>query len=424
MNEINMKHLLTLSCLLLFMIQTKAQVNLVPNPSFESSACCPQGFVYPWLFDGWDLNYNTADYFHSTDTSNSQGVPTNGFGNQCALTGNSYVGLASYSIQILTDSTSLNNREYIGGFLSQPLIVGTKYYVSFKVSMADYYSHCASNKLGIKFFTQDLTNGNGYTFILNLPPPFVNNSSSVYTNDIITDSIGWQSIRGSFIADSTYSTFLIGNFFEIGNVDTLMFSSAYPTCLSYYYIDDVCISADSAHCEDLKKQLISISADSNIINQNSCVNFNLQTDINYNSYEWHFNGGFPSTSNQVNPANICYSDIGIYDVVFIGFKNGGCADTLTLSDYIQVDTVTATSNYYLENKIPNINLKDNVLHFININEHINFTIYDVNGKIIRQGQVSSKNSIDCNNLNAGTYILSINQSKYNPFKFTIFPESN
>ena len=416
-----MKNYLLILCLFFTVFNAKSQVNLVPNPSFETSTCCPQGWVYPWLFDGWDLNYNTADFFHSNDTANSQGIPINSYGNQCAVTGNSYAGFCSYSIQLQNDSTALNNREYIGGLLSQPLNIGTKYFVSFKVSMADYYSYCATNKLGVKFFTQDLTNGSGYTFILSLPPPFVNNISTLYTNDIISDTIGWHNFKGSFIADSIYSSFLIGNFFEVGSVDSLMLSSSNTTCRSYYFIDDVCVSTDSLYCEDLTHQVVQISADSSAISQNSCINFYLQTDVVYDSCQWAFENGMPQISTQFNPTFICYSNMGNHDVSFIGYKKGGCADTLTLEDYIHVDTLTATMNHSGTKKSPYINLKDNIVSVLNLNEPVDYKIVDVTGKTVAQGQFSSINTIDCNSFNAGIYILSLNQSDHHQFKFIINP---
>ncbi len=419
-----MKNYLLILCLFFAVFSAKAQVNLVPNPSFESSTCCPQGWVYPWLFDGWDLNYNTADFFHADDTANNRGVPLNFAGFQCASTGNSIAGLASYASFLQPNQTSLNNREYIGGLLSQPLSIGTKYFVSLKVSSSEYNSYCATNKLGMKFFTQDLTDGNGYTFINSLPPPFINNLSAVYASNVITDSIGWQTIRGSFIADSAYNTFLIGNFFEMGNVDSLMLSSAYPTCLSYYYIDDVCVSADSLYCEHVKEQVMQIVADSTVVTEGSCISFHIQTDIAYDSCQWIFENGFPAISNQLNPANICYLVTGNYDVTFIGYKHGGCADTLTMVDYIHVDTLTATTNYFETKNNPDIILKDNVLSIFNLNEPVDYRIIDITGKTIKQGQLSSKTSIDCNSFNAGMYILSLNQSNYHPFKFIINPKSN
>jgi hypothetical protein len=411
-----MKNLLLILCLFLAAFNANSQVNLVPNPSFEEYTNCPNnGYKTVYLSD-WDLDFNTSDFFHECSTINYS-IPNNVYGNQCASTGNSYTGLIPYIIFLQAD-----RREYIGGKLTDSLIIGTKYYVTFKVSLATN-SICAVNNLGIKFIATDRVDSNSFTPHMIIPPPYINNFSQVYYPTIITDSIYWTTVRGSFVADSSYINFLIGNFYTTTNTDSIV-QPGWPTCQSYYYLDDVCISTDSIYCENIKNQIINISADSTIIVQNSCINFNLQTVINYSTYEWHFNGGFPATSNQMNPNNICYLNTGIYDVTFIGHKQGGCTDTLNLKDYIHVDTLTATMNHFETKNSPYIAFKDNVVSVFNLNDPVQFSITDVTGKTVAQGQLSSLNTIDCNYYIAGTYIFKTNNSLLKPFKFIINPKSN
>ena len=66
----------------------------------------------------------------------------------------------------------------------------------------------------------------------------------------------------------------------------------------------------------------------------TCTNF---TNLSHNatSYLWTFAGANPSTSTDVNPANICYNTPGTYSVSLIA-SNAGGSDTLTLNNYITV----------------------------------------------------------------------------------------
>ena len=393
-----------------------AQINLVPNPSFEEYTNCPNSGNRVVYLKDWDLDFNTSDFYHECSTI-SYSIPNNVYGNQCASTGNAYSGLYPYTFVLQAD-----RREYIGGKLSDTLTIGIKYYVTFKVSLAEI-SPCSINNFGMKFLTENLIDSNAYTPYILLPPVYVDNIAQVTHSSIISNSVEWTIIRGSFIADSSYINFLIGNFYSIPNIDSIV-QPSWPTCQSYYYLDDVCISTDSLFCENIKNQIINITADSTIILQNSCIDFNIQTIINYSNYEWHFNGGFPTTSNQMNPTNVCYQNSGIYDVTFIGHKQGGCTDTLNLPNFIHVDTTTSTIDYYTITKNPEIVFSDNTIKVTNFNNIIEFNIYDIVGKEISSGQLISENSIDCNNLIAGSYILLINNSSIKPFKFIINPKSN
>lgn len=69
---------------------------------------------------------------------------------------------------------------------------------------------------------------------------------------------------------------------------------------------------------------------------NETVIFNDQTTGLADTYEWHFPGGNPSTSNLKNPT-VQYNAAGIYDVMLIT-ENGGGRDTLLKPSYIDVKT--------------------------------------------------------------------------------------
>jgi hypothetical protein len=204
-----------------------AQVNLVPNPSFEDTVSCPNSGNQVDRAVGWYPSRNSPDYFNGCDWINGLlGVPSNTAGYQYAQTGNAYCGFISFA------HNSPNYREIFTCQLVSPLVLGKKYNVSFYVSWAGKY-RMASNKLGILFSTTN------YDSSLNAP---INNYCQVYTDSIITDSVNWTLIQKSFVADSNYSYLSVGNFFDSSMVDTIR---PLPSSMAYYYVDDISVTEDT-----------------------------------------------------------------------------------------------------------------------------------------------------------------------------------
>ncbi len=230
-----MKKICLLFLFTILSVVTHAQINLVPNPSFEDTVSCPTmgGQVTKAKF--WHSITNTPDYYHSCCIIPQFSVPNNTFGFQYPNSGNAYMGLYIYD---LIDTTY---REIIGAFLTSPLVPGIKYYVSFKTSFsAGIFQavNIATNRIGVLFSTVDY---------LSASPP-VNNFSQVYADTIIADSLNWTTVRGVFVADSAYSFISIGNFFQNYQTDTINMN-AFNHTRGYYYLDDVCVSDDSMYCE-------------------------------------------------------------------------------------------------------------------------------------------------------------------------------
>jgi hypothetical protein len=222
------------SCLItwcLFFSFNCVSQNLVPNPSFEDTLGCPHITGQLYLANGWKNCGGTPDYFNAcyTTSVSGMGVPANVFGNQTPKDGNGYSGFALY-VRVVAGV-----REFVGIPLSQPLIIGQDYFVSFYVSLADTLSlDCAINNIGLKFFTSPLDSTS---------PPAITNSADIFTSTIISDKSNWTEISGWFTADSSYNFIAIGNFFDDASTDTL-------NCLStaYYYLDRVCVTLNSEQC--------------------------------------------------------------------------------------------------------------------------------------------------------------------------------
>jgi hypothetical protein len=191
-----MKPKLFLLFTLLISNATIAQINLVPNPSFEDTVYCPLGSNQLNACEHW-LNFgNSPDYFNSCTPF---GLPNSVFGFQYAHTGNAYAGAVFYARPNLPSGPNI--REFIGLEMLSNLIVGQKYFVSFFVVNAGVNNgSIACNKQGINFYT--------VPFDSCCSPPLLN-TAKIYNDSILTDTLNWTKISGSFIADSAYRYYVL-----------------------------------------------------------------------------------------------------------------------------------------------------------------------------------------------------------------------
>lgn len=218
-------------------------VNLVPNPSFEDfQNGCPANFhEMPLHWTWWRESPNSfSTCVQPQNLFDSLGwAPWNGFGYQEPASGNSYVGAYAFS----PDPFSGNNfREYLGCELTEPLVVGETYYVSFKTSLGlwnYYWVLWACSHVGLIFTTQGYQHPNN-------PMP-IPNFAHVYSKSIIADTANWVTVSGTVVADKPYTHLGLGVFFEQQYLDTLrMINIPGQSGLgAYYYFDDVCVSSSS-----------------------------------------------------------------------------------------------------------------------------------------------------------------------------------
>lgn len=210
-----------------------AQENLVPNPSFEEYSQCPDGWNMgsDFYVDSWQSINGTPDYFNACFIENSDGggTPCNIAGCQYVNDGNGYIGVVTY-----LSNAIFSVREYVRAELNAPLEVGKQYFISMNVSPSIRDIICyLSNNIGLRF-----TNRNdSYNFS-------VENFAQIYCDIIITDTLNWTKISGSFVADSAYRYLVIGNFFDDAHTNVVGCNMNNST--AYYYIDMVSVSTDSA----------------------------------------------------------------------------------------------------------------------------------------------------------------------------------
>jgi hypothetical protein len=223
---------IALLLILLFPVFTLAQ-NLVPNPSYELYNFCPSQLDNLADCAVWQNFGNTPDYFN-TCGSNCLQAPDVCFGYQNPRSGNAYAGF-------ITRYPLVNYREFLGMQLSNNLVVGNEYYLSFYVSNGGKSgAMLGTNKIGARFSTIPYSINN---------PPSLTNWAHIYTDSIIIDTLNWVQIKGSFVADSTYQYLVIGNFFD--DTNTSYINYGLNNQQGYYFIDDVCLSTDSTLCYTL-----------------------------------------------------------------------------------------------------------------------------------------------------------------------------
>ncbi len=203
--------------------------NLVPNPSFEDTLACPTTANQLDKCANWWPSRGSPDYFHECDfITGNIAVPENFIGFQYANTGKAYVGFIAYY------RAAPNQREFITCELTSPLNIGSKYQISFYISLADNCYRLASNKTGILLSTSNYNLSNQAPIL---------NFAHFYSNIIVNDTMNWVHFQGNFISDSNYTHLSVGNFFDDLSTDTIYLP---PASFSYYYLDDLVVQEDTS----------------------------------------------------------------------------------------------------------------------------------------------------------------------------------
>ena len=219
-------------------VPLKAQMNLVSNPSFEDVIFCPNGTGQLYLANGWSSFGNSPDLFCACSPIGLN-VPNNYVSYQFANTGECMGGFLNYRDP--NGPTGPNTREFLGTELIHPVTIGVKYYFSCRINFAySIVSNIASNNFGLKLLTYAADSSQTLSLL--------SSSTLFFTDSIVTDTLTWHEINGSFIADSSYTHLALGNFLFDNLTDTLQYVSSNPYN-SYYFVDDACLSDDSLYCK-------------------------------------------------------------------------------------------------------------------------------------------------------------------------------
>jgi len=226
--------------------------NWVPNPGFEETDSCINGIGLLPLGTGptsWFRANLTFDHLQNCLPYGAvNGLPLNMFTFQEPYEGNSCIGLGTY-----IDTGSEEQREWIMVPLLETLVPGQTYYCSFRAN-AGFGGNLlhptiwvASNHVGM-LFTTYARHWNGGD-----PYPAALNRADIQYPQILSDTVDWTLVSGSFAADSAYTCLMIGNFFSNGQTDTIRFADSsnveqwYNN--GYTLIDAVCVSPVPNGCE-------------------------------------------------------------------------------------------------------------------------------------------------------------------------------
>ncbi|MGB5555124.1 MAG: OmpA family protein [Flavobacteriaceae bacterium] len=209
--------------------------NLLKNPSFEAFVNCPKALGnFDEDVKAWSTpTEGSTDYFNAC--SEAMGTPENFNGSQPADFGKGYAGLYLYAPD--------DYREYLQAELSEPLLEGKNYAVSFYVSLAER-SDFAIKEFGILFSKDKLAlpikkelskkslyavKDNDYNYL-----------EVGYTN-FYSDTKDWILVHTQFKAKGSERFLVLGNFKT--NARTRMFKTKNNAKQgAYYYVDMVSVS--------------------------------------------------------------------------------------------------------------------------------------------------------------------------------------
>lgn len=249
---------LLFSLILTLFTQFALGQNLVPNPSFENYNNCPTNFsthyswglqfspsysdfptVTDWIGPLWG---STSDYLNACVLyTNFVNVPNTGAGYQEARTGNAFIGLYMYNGQ---DTTY---REFAEAKLTQPMIMGHDYYVSFFVNLGTrdhnlpssigtmQYKLVAIDSIAIHFSDTLVIDSNNH---LNLPAHIASPEGQ-----FLTDTVEWMKVHGIYTAMGNEQWLVLGKFYHGINPPHIYIPPVTnnPVGLGYYFVDDVCV---------------------------------------------------------------------------------------------------------------------------------------------------------------------------------------
>lgn len=285
-----LKHLTILCLFLVFAIQSKGQVNLVPNGSFEECHVCDNSQlayydlyanppIYIPYIKNWFIAKSTPDWFSSLINQNNIGQcyggtggfnpPNTGYGNQYPRTDSSYIGIATYggNWQYFPPYDYNYYKEWVGVRLIDTLNAGQCYEFTMYVSRGEKTGTIVSS-IGA-YFTADSIYENMVGVNFNIPVPFDSSEVQIKHNpwETIYDTTNWIQITGIFRANGGEQFLYIGNMVVNGQypiVSLAPFGQVNECDFSYFFIDDVSLYEYKEPCnlpltiEESKKSTISI----------------------------------------------------------------------------------------------------------------------------------------------------------------------
>lgn len=217
--------------LILFQNSLACGQNLVKNPSFEEFNKCPEGLGNMTEdATGWSVStYGTTDYFN--ECSDEMGVPNNFSGEQTTEFGKGYAGLYMLAPN--------DYREYLQAELTQHLVKGKRYSISFYISLAEK-SIFAVKDIGVLFSEKKMNEPTRKHLIRPNSKDYSYNHLEISKNDYFADKLGWMLVTTEIVARGTEAFLTIGNFRNNGASSLKKMKG--KKSAAYYYIDMVSVT--------------------------------------------------------------------------------------------------------------------------------------------------------------------------------------
>ncbi len=213
-----------LAILIVTTLEGLAQVNLVPNGSFEDIIDCPGTYEDVSTAPSWFRpTKGSPDLFNVCGTGGGI-VPENAFGYQPTQDGEGYAG--SY---VFSNFGQYDAREYIAVKLTENLKPEMHYCFKMYVALAEIDPFVISS-VGA-YFSSDSIYINDYN-----PMPYIPQIKNPDTN-FINDTTSWQLICSNFKAQGGERYLYIGNFRD--STSTIKYSPTNGYEGTYIYIDNV-----------------------------------------------------------------------------------------------------------------------------------------------------------------------------------------
>ena len=234
-------------------IISQAQVNLVKNPSLELHTGCPSTFDQISLATYWnslDTIYNTdsialygqcaPEYCNVCATWDALGVPNGASYYQYPRTGNGMT-----QVQIFYDEsipTYPNHRDYLQGRLYHNLTAGKSYCVTYYVNLEEGSGFATNN---IEAYLDD---GTIDTFGYYCGQAHTTVVPQITEDSIISDTMNWVKVQGSFTANGTERFITIGNFHDKAHTNYSAVTAPFGAGnhFTWYLIDDISVIASDA----------------------------------------------------------------------------------------------------------------------------------------------------------------------------------
>ncbi len=213
---------------------SKAQIaNYVNNGSFEDCVNCNQNF-----------QLLVAKYWNAIDTTKYYGfnlsalpptgqVPNSGFTHQWPRTGDNYL----LSTLLFINSPTLTARGYPRNRLKGTLQAGKNYCVKIYYNITNQSSYGVDG-LGVYFGNNTLDTITQCDKAITYLTPQVENP----INNILSDTLYWSLLTGTFVANGTEKYMLIGNFKSDAATNSVMINPAnLPTKATDILYDDISV---------------------------------------------------------------------------------------------------------------------------------------------------------------------------------------